>query len=63
VDYSPLIRIALRYGAGAILGAQTGAALAGDPDLVSVGVMVVAAIVSAANEYWYRHARKTGGAT
>lgn len=49
-------RIALRYGAGYLLGAATGAALAADADLV----MVVGLAVGAAVEGFYALAKRKG---
>lgn len=49
-------RISLRYGAGYLLGAATGKALAADADLV----MVVGLVVAAAVEGFYTLAKKRG---
>jgi len=55
----PIIRIALRYGAGALFGMEFGNALAGDPDVV----IAVAAAVMLIVEFWYSYAKKKGWAT
>lgn len=51
-----LVRIALRYGAGYLLGATTGAALADDADLVMLIGLAVAAMV----EGFYSMAKRKG---
>jgi len=48
MKYGPFARIALRYGAGALLGAQMGDLLARDVDLVAVTALAIAALVEGA---------------
>ena len=56
---APIIRIILRYGVGAILGAEVGGLLAGDPDVV----LFIAAGVGAATETAYAFAKRRGWTT
>lgn len=55
----PVVRIVLRYGAGALFGMEVGSLLAGDPDVV----LLVATGVGVATEAVYAYARKKGWAT
>lgn len=59
----PFIRIALRYGVGAVIGYQIGDQLASDPDVVAVATAGAAAIVGVATEWAYALARKWGWRT
>ena len=59
MNYAPIIRIVLRYGAGAVVGLAQGEMLAGDPDVVSMLAVAVGGIVEAA----YAWAKKRGGNT
>lgn len=59
----PFIRIALRYGVGAVIGYQIGDQLASDPDVVAVATAGAAAIVGVATEWTYALARKWGWRT
>ena len=59
----PVIRIALRYGVGGIIGFQVGSQLAADPDVVAVATAVAAAAVGAATEGFYLLAKKLGWRT
>lgn len=59
----PFIRIALRYGVGAVIGYQIGDHLASDPDVVAVATAGAAAIVGVATEWVYALARKWGWRT
>ena len=43
----PYVRIALRYGVGAVLGMEAGDILAGDPDVVAAVALAVAAVIEA----------------
>lgn len=56
---APIVRIALRYGVGAIFGMEVGSLLAGDPDVV----LLVATGVGVATEAVYAYAKKKGWAT
>lgn len=56
---SPVIRIALRYGVGAVFGMEVGALLAGDPDLV----LLIAAAVGVVTETIYVKAHSKGWPT
>lgn len=59
----PIVRIALRYGAGIIAGAATGDMLANDPDVVNVVTLTLSALIAAVTDWWYARARKSGGPT
>lgn len=59
----PIIRIALRYGVGAVIGYQIGDQLASDPDVVAVATAGSAAVVGVATEWVYALARKLGWRT
>lgn len=59
MTYGPIARIALRYGAGALLGTQVGDMLAGDPDVVAAVAMVIAG----GTEWAYREAKRRGWTT
>ena len=58
MDFSPLARIALRYGIGYLAGSKAGEALAMDPDAVLMLSLALGALV----EWAYARAKKTGGA-
>ena len=55
----PYVRIALRYGVGAVVGMDAGDLLAGDPDVVTAVALAVAAIIEAG----YIAAKRLGYAT
>lgn len=57
--YAPIARIVIRYGAGAVVGADMADVLAGDPDLVTVAAAAIGAGVEAA----YALAKRRGWAT
>lgn len=59
MNYAPIVRIAIRYGVGAVIGMAQGEMLAGDPDVVSI----VAAGVGAVVESVYIYAKRKGWAT
>lgn len=59
MNWAPLARIALRYIIGGIVGMETGAILAGDPDVV----LYVALGIGAAVEVIYSVAKRKGWAT
>ena len=59
----PFVRIALRYGVGAVLGYQIGHTLASDPDIVAVATAASAALVGAATEFAYGIAKMRGWST
>jgi len=72
MNWSPIIRIALRYTAGALIARgvidlDTAALIADDPDLLrdlSTGAeALVGAVIGIASEWWYARAKKSGGAT
>jgi hypothetical protein len=56
---APFIRIALRYGVGAVLGMEAGRLLAGDPDVVAVLALGAGAAVEGA----YTLAKRRGWQT
>jgi hypothetical protein len=56
MNYAPVARIILRYCTAAVFGLAQGEVLAGDPDVVSVLAMVLAASVEAS----YALAKKLG---
>lgn len=56
----PFIRIALRYGVGALVGYEVGAQLSTDPDVVAVTTVVAATIVGAITEAFYALAKRLG---
>ena len=58
MDYSPIVRILLRYAVGAVIGAAQADMLAADPDIVTVIALAVGAGVEAA----YAYAKRRGGA-
>ena len=60
---SPIIRILLRYGVGALFTYEVGDMLSSDPDVLDVATAAVAAVVGVATEWWYARAKKSGGAT
>lgn len=51
-----IVRIALRYGVGLVVGMEAGQALAGDPDVV----MLLAAGMGCAVEAVYAYAKRKG---
>ena len=57
--YAPITRIVIRYGAGAMIGADMANVLAGDPDVVTIAAAAVGAGVEAA----YALAKRRGWAT
>lgn len=59
--YRPIVRIALRYGAGMIFSAAVGDMLASDPDVVNVCAAALSGVVGAVVEHAYKKARNTGG--
>lgn len=59
----PYIRIALRYGVGAVVGFHVGEQLASDPDVVAVTTAAAAAAVGLATEGFYLIAKKLGWRT
>jgi hypothetical protein len=59
MSWAPLARIILRYIIGGIIGMETGAILAGDPDVV----LYVALGIGAAVEGIYALAKNKGWAT
>lgn len=56
----PFIRIALRYGVGALVGYEVGAQLSTDPDVVAVSTVVAATVVGAITEAFYALAKRFG---
>lgn len=56
MTYGPIARIALRYGAGILLGMEVGERLAADTDMVAI----VAVCIAAATEWAYREAKRRG---
>lgn len=72
MNWSPIIRIALRYASGVLVarGAidmTTANLIATDPDLlqaVSQGAELIAGVVvGVVTEWWYSRAKRKGGAT
>ena len=59
MNYAPVARIILRYGAGAVVGLAQGDMLAGDPDIVSTLALALGASVEAS----YMLAKKMGWKT
>lgn len=59
----PFIRIALRYGVGAVIGYEFGDQLASDPDVVMAIGVVMAALAGLATEAFYLLARRLGWRT
>lgn len=59
----PLIRIALRYGVGAVVGYEVGSQLASDPDVIAVTTAGVAMVAGFATEGFYWLAKKYGWRT
>lgn len=59
----PYVRIALRYGVGAVIGYEVGAQLAADPDVIAVATAASAAVVGFLTEGFYALAKKWGWAT
>jgi hypothetical protein len=57
--YAPIARIMIRYGAGAVIGADMADVLAGDPDVITVA----AAAIGAGVEAVYALAKRRGWAT
>lgn len=58
MNYAPIVRIAIRYVVGLMIGADLADTLAGDPDVVTV----VALALGAAVEFAYSLAVKYGWA-
>lgn len=56
MNYAPIVRILIRYVVGTIIGADAAALLAGDPDVITVGALLVGAAVEVA----YSLAKKKG---
>jgi len=59
----PLIRIALRYGVGAIVGYEVGNQLASDPDVITVTTAATAMLVGVLTEGAYWLAKRWGWRT
>lgn len=64
-DWTPIIRVLLRYGAGALvskgaLDFDTANMLMSDPALIS---LITGLVVGGVSEIWYYTAKKTGKAT
>jgi len=59
----PFIRIALRYGVGALVGYEVGAQLASDPDVIAVTTVLAASVVGAVTEAFYALAKRFGWRT
>jgi hypothetical protein len=59
MDFFPIARIVLRYIVGAIVGMETGALLAGDPDVVLYVALGIGLLVEVA----YGIAKRRGWAT
>lgn len=57
--YAPIVRIALRYGVGFVVGTEVGEMLAGDPDVV----LLVALGIGAGVETIYALAKHHGWTT
>lgn len=60
---APIVRIALRYGVGGIIGYEVGMQLAADPDVITVTTAAAAMIVGAVTEWCYWLAKRWGWAT
>lgn len=68
MDYAPLARIGLRYLSGALMSwgivdAPGADFLSTDPDIIALASIVIGAVVGAATEAFYVHAKRKGGAT
>jgi hypothetical protein len=59
MDWAPITRIIVRYVVGVIVGMDAGEALAGDPDVITVGALIIGAAVEGA----YAFAKRKGWAT
>lgn len=59
----PIIRIALRYGVGGIIGYEVGSQLASDPDVVAVTTVAATAAVGFVTEGFYLLAKRWGWRT
>lgn len=59
MDFAPLARIVIRYIVGLIIGMDSAAMLAGDPDVVTVAALGIGAGV----EVVYSIAKRKGWAT
>lgn len=59
MNYAPIARSILRYGAGYLLGRASGETLAADPDVVAMLALALGALVEAA----YAFAKRKGWAT
>lgn len=57
---APIVRIILRYGAGLIFGMEAGDMLAGDPDIVELATVSIAAVAGVGTELWYWAANRYG---
>lgn len=65
---APIVRIILRYGAGALVAIglvspDTGPEVVADADLTTVLTVVVGVVLSLIAERWYASAKRTGGPT
>jgi hypothetical protein len=63
MNMGPYVRIALRYGVGAVIGYEVGNQLAADPDVIAVATAASAAVVGFLTEGFYALARTWGWAT
>lgn len=61
--FGPIIRIALRYGVGGIVGYEVGSQLAADPDVIAVTTAAAATLVGMATEGFYWLAKRYGWKT
>lgn len=59
MNYAPFIRIAIRYGVGAVIGVAQAEVLAADPDIVTAIAVAVGAVVETA----YVVAKRKGWST
>lgn len=59
----PVVRILIRYLAGAGFGGAASAALLSDPEFTEVAIMAVSALAGIGVELWYRLAKRYGWAT
>ena len=63
-----IVRIVLRYLSGALVAwglvsPETGAVIVSDPDLQAVLLVAIGGAIGGLAEWFYRHARRSGGAT
>ncbi|GGX63368.1 hypothetical protein GCM10007385_35630 [Tateyamaria omphalii] len=63
MNYAPLVRISLRYGAGALFSVSVGDMLASDPDVVNTASAALSFVITAVTEWLYARAKREGGAT